>query len=255
LGTIIGSRLGHCLFYEPGYYLSNPLEILKVWNGGLASHGGAIALVLCIFYYAHKYGKANGFGPMWVFDRLGITVAFAGASIRLGNLFNSEIFGGATTLPWGFKYIQSYTWQEMYGPASFPPDGIGCHPTQLYEALSYIILGVILLWIYWHKSDKIYRGWLFGVFLIWLFGSRFLIEFVKNDQVAFESDMALNMGQWLSIPFIVAGTLIVALSYKYKIPALLERREGSTIKTTREYKENISKNERVSRAKRKSASS
>ena len=222
LGTVVGARLGHCLFYEPGYYLSHPVEIFKVWKGGLASHGGAIGVLLCVIIYANKYGKKHGFDKMWVFDRIAIVVSFAGCCIRLGNLFNSEIFGGATTLPWGFKFPKSYEWITTYGPDVFPPEGVACHPTQLYEALSYLILGLVLLWIYNHKSDKIYRGWLFGVFLMVLFGMRFLIEFIKNDQVSFESGMTLNMGQLLSVPFILAGLTILILSYKYKKPAVLE---------------------------------
>ncbi|MBQ9582744.1 MAG: prolipoprotein diacylglyceryl transferase [Bacteroidales bacterium] len=222
LGTIVGARLGHCLFYEPEFYFKHPVEILKVWHGGLASHGGAIGVLLAIFWYVHRYGKKNRFDTMWVLDRLAITICFAGCFIRLGNLFNSEIFGGATTLPWGFKFLRSSQWVAEYGPAAFPPDGVACHPTQIYEALSYLILGLILLWVYFKRSDKVYKGWIFGVFLIVLFGMRFLIEFIKNDQVGFESGMLFNMGQLLSVPFIVAGIIILVLSYVKKRPAVME---------------------------------
>lgn len=221
LGTIVGARLGHCLFYEPEYYLKNPVEILKVWHGGLASHGGAIGVLLAIFWYVHRYGKKNGFDTMWLLDRLAIAVCFAGCFIRLGNLFNSEIFGGATTLPWGFKFVRSAQWVAEYGPGAYPPDGVGCHPTQIYEALSYLLLGFFLLWIYWKKSDKVYKGWIFGVFLIVLFGMRFLIEFIKNDQVGFENGMLFNMGQLLSVPFIVAGIIILVWSYRKKLPTII----------------------------------
>ncbi|MBO4557111.1 MAG: prolipoprotein diacylglyceryl transferase [Bacteroidales bacterium] len=221
LGTIVGARLGHCLFYEPEYYLKNPVEILKVWHGGLASHGGAIGVLLAIFWYVHRYGKKNGFDTMWLLDRLAIAVCFAGCFIRLGNLFNSEIFGGATTLPWGFKFVRSAQWVAEYGPGAYPPDGVGCHPTQIYEALSYVLLGFFLLWIYWKKSDKVYKGWIFGVFLIVLFGMRFLIEFIKNDQVGFENGMLFNMGQLLSVPFIVAGIIILVWSYRKKLPTII----------------------------------
>ncbi|MCF0178202.1 MAG: prolipoprotein diacylglyceryl transferase [Bacteroidales bacterium] len=244
-GTIVGARLGHCLFYQPGYYLTHPIEILKVWEGGLASHGGAIALILCIIWYCHKYGKKYDFGPIWALDRLGIAVCYAGMSIRLGNLFNSEIFGGATTMPWGFKFVRSYEWVSNYGPSVFPPDGVACHPTQLYEALSYLILGLVLTWLYFKKGDKMYRGTLFGIFLIVLFGMRFIIEFIKNDQVDFESGMIINMGQILSIPFIVGGITILVLSFKKKIPALL------TPKPEQAPKQVIT--ERMSRSKRKAA--
>lgn len=248
IGTIVGARLGHCLFYEPQYYLSHPVEILKVWEGGLASHGGAIALIICLFYYASKYGKPNGFDVMWVFDRFVIAVCFAGMFIRLGNLFNSEIFGGPTGLPWGFKFLRSHEWISTYGPAVYPPDGVACHPTQIYEALSYLILGLILLWVYFKKSDKIYKGWIFGVFLIVLFGMRFLIEFIKNDQVAFESKLFLNMGQLLSIPFILLGILILIYSYRKKQPMLIEARP-----VVEKEKKPLDKSQRMSRSKRKAS--
>jgi prolipoprotein diacylglyceryl transferase len=222
LGTIVGARLGHCLFYEPEFYLKHPAEIIKVWHGGLASHGGAIGVLLAIFWYVHRYGKKNRFDTMWVLDRLAIAICFAGCFIRLGNLFNSEIFGGATTLPWGFKFVRSAQWVAEYGPAVYSPDGAACHPTQIYEALSYLILGLLLLWVYFKRSDKVYKGWIFGVFLIVLFGMRFLIEFIKNDQVDFESGMVFNMGQLLSVPFIVAGIVILVLSYKKKRPTVME---------------------------------
>lgn len=221
LGTIVGARLGHCLFYEPEYYLKNPVEILKVWHGGLASHGGAIGVLLAIWWYASRYGKKNNFDFMWLLDRLVIAICFAGCFIRLGNLFNSEIFGGATTLPWGFKFPRSAQWVAEYGPSVYPPDGAACHPTQIYEALSYLLLGLFLLWIYWKKSDKVYKGWIFGVFLIVLFGVRFIIEFIKNDQVSFESGMLFNMGQLLSVPFVLAGIIILVISYKKKRPLLM----------------------------------
>ncbi len=245
VGTVIGARLGHCFFYDPQYYLAHPVEILKVWHGGLASHGGAIALVLGVWYYGHHYGRKNGFDTIWVFDRLVIAVCFAGCLIRLGNLMNSEIFGNATTLPWGFKFIRSTEWVQMYGPSVYPPDGAGCHPTQLYEALSYLILGFILLWVYWKKSDKVYKGWIFGVFLIVLFGMRFIIEFIKNPQVEFETKMTLNMGQWLSVPFIIAGIVILILSYHYKQPTLIPER------VEKEEAHKIAPQERMSRSKRK----
>lgn len=210
IGTIVGARLGHCLFYQPDYYLTSEhwLEIFQPWKGGLASHGGAIALIFAIWWYVHKYGKKNNFDMMWVFDRLAIAVCFAGCLIRLGNLMNSEIYGDATNLPWGFIFVRR-------------GETVPKHPTQLYEALSYLILGFILLGVYYKKLDKVYRGWIFGVFLIVLFGMRFLIEFVKEPQVAFEENMSLDMGQWLSVPFILAGVVILILSYVFKKPARL----------------------------------
>ncbi len=208
IGTIVGARLGHCLFYEPSYYLSAEhwVEIFKPWRGGLASHGGAIGVMLAVWWYAHKYGKKNGFDILWVFDRLVICVAFAGCLIRLGNLFNSEIYGDVTDLPWGFIF-------ERRG------ETLPKHPTQIYEALSYLILAIYLALNYQYKLDKRYRGWFFGVFFIGCFGMRFLIEFIKEPQVGFEENMVLDMGQWLSIPFILAGIALVVQAYVRKIPA------------------------------------
>lgn len=243
LGTIVGARLGHCLFYEPGFYLKHPGEILKVWHGGLASHGGAIGVLLAIFWYSHRYGRKNGFDTMWVLDRLAIAICFAGCFIRLGNLFNSEIFGGATTLPWGFRFVRSSQWIAEYGPSVYPPDGAACHPTQIYEALSYLLLGFFLLWAYYRKSGKLYKGCIFGVFLIVLFGMRFVIEFIKNDQVDFENGMLFNMGQLLSVPFILAGVIILVMSFLKKRPMIMVPKK----------EEPKDKGPRMSRAKRMAA--
>ncbi|MBQ7576479.1 MAG: prolipoprotein diacylglyceryl transferase [Bacteroidales bacterium] len=211
IGTIVGARLGHCLFYQPDYFLTKAhwLEIFQPWKGGLASHGGAIGVLLAVWWYSARYGKKNNFDMMWVLDRLVIAVCFAGCLIRLGNLFNSEIYGNETSLPWGFIF-------QRRGEV------VPKHPTQIYEALSYLILGLILLWVYWRKSSKVHRGWLFGAFFIGCFGMRFLIEFIKMPQVDFEVGMKLNMGQLLSIPFIIAGIISVIWSYKAKKPLLRE---------------------------------
>lgn len=198
IATIIGARLGHCLFYQPDYYLGSWegfLEIFMPWKGGLASHGGAIALLLAMWWFSSHYGKKYDFDFLWIMDRLVITVCFAGALIRLGNLFNSEIYGDVTKLPWGFIF-------ELRG------ETLPKHPTQLYEALSYTILGIGLLLTYEKRLDKIKRGEIFGVFLICLFGMRILIEFIKEPQVGFEEGMVFNMGQLLSFPFVIAGILI-----------------------------------------------
>ena len=211
IGTIVGARLGHCLFYQPEYYLGSWegfAEIFMPWKGGLASHGGAIALLLAMWWFSAHYGKKNHFDFLWIMDRLCITVAFAGCMIRLGNLFNSEIYGDVTDLPWGMIF-------------SLRGETEPKHPTQLYEALSYFILGLILIWIYRKRLDKTYRGTFFGLFLIGCFGMRFLIEFIKEPQVEFEQSMALDMGQLLSIPFIIAGVCILIYAYKKKIPAAI----------------------------------
>lgn len=197
--TIIGARLGHVFFYEWSYYSQHPGDILKVWEGGLASHGGTIAIIIAVFLYSWITTKRS---PLWTFDRLIIPTALVGGLIRIGNLMNSEIFGTATDLPWGFMFLRSRQWHDMY-------EGMGCHPTQLYEALCYFALFALLMWMYWRKNAETRPGLLFGVFFIGIFLSRFLIEFIKNDQVSFEAGMALNMGQLLSIPFILAGVFFV----------------------------------------------
>lgn len=211
IATIVGARLGHCLFYQPDYYLGSRegfLEIFQPWKGGLASHGGGIALVIAMIWFSRHYGPKNGFDFWWIADKLCITIAFAGFFIRLGNLFNSEIYGDVTNLPWGFIF-------ELRGESE--PK----HPTQLYEAFSYLILGLCLIGTYKWKLDKVYRGFFFGAFLVGCFGVRFLVEFIKEPQVGFEQGMALNMGQILSIPFILAGLTILIVSYTKKRPARL----------------------------------
>jgi len=212
IGTIIGARLGHCCFYQPDYYFGSWegfLEIFMPWKGGLASHGGAIALLLAMWWFASKYGKKYDFDFLWIMDRLVITVCFAGALIRLGNLFNSEIYGNPTTLPWGVVFMRN-------------AETVAKHPTQLYEALGYTILGFSLLAAYKWRLPKLKRGEIFGIFLIVLFGLRFLIEFIKQPQVAFEQGMQLNMGQLLSIPFIVAGVILLVWSLVKGKPAAIQ---------------------------------
>ena len=209
IGTLVGARLGHCLFYQPDYYLANPIEILYVWEGGLASHGGAIALLLAMWWFAHHYGKKNHFSFLWVMDRLGITVALAGFFIRMGNLMNSEIYGNETTMPWGFVFLRN---------GELAPK----HPTQLYEALSYLALFLLLLFLYRKRLPRLKEGTLFGIFLLVLFAARFFIEYIKEPQVPFEESMALNMGQILSIPFIFAGAVLMLYSIMKGKPALRE---------------------------------
>ena len=207
----MGARLGHCLFYQPDYYLTSWqgfVEIFQPWKGGLASHGGAIALLIGMWWFSKHYGRKNNFDFLWIMDRLCITVAFAGCLIRCGNLFNSEIYGDVTNLPWGFVF-------DLRGETD--PK----HPTQIYEALSYLILGLCLLAVYRKRLEKTPRGFFFGVFLLGCFGMRFIIEFVKEPQVGFEQGMALDMGQILSIPFIIAGVVILVLAYSRKVPAAL----------------------------------
>ena len=204
--TLVGSRLGHVLFYQPEYYLANPVEILKVWEGGLASHGGTIAIMIGMWWFVKKYGRKYNFNYIWILDRLAVAVCFAAMFIRLGNLMNSEIYGNPTDMPWGFIF-------ELRG------ETLPKHPTQLYEALCYLGTGIILSCLYWFRLDKIKQGLLLGIFFIGIFASRFLIEYVKEPQVSFEEGMILNMGQILSIPFIIMGVALIVRSFMPGTPA------------------------------------
>ncbi len=197
LGTLIGARLGHCLFYEFDYYINHPLEmILPVQftdNGiqitgfqGLASHGGALGILTALFLFSRK--TKTDF--LWITDRIVIVVALAGAFVRLGNLFNSEIIGRPTDVPWAV----------IFSRVDMQPR----HPSQLYEAICYILIFILLYRIYLTKQN-LKPGYIFGIFLILLFGARFVIEFLKENQESFEDAMSYNMGQLLSVPFILLG--------------------------------------------------
>jgi prolipoprotein diacylglyceryltransferase len=157
-------------------------------------------------WFSRHYGRKHDFDFVWIMDHLAIAVCFAATFIRLGNLFNSEIYGDVTGLPWGFVF-------ELRG------ETMPKHPTQLYEALSYFLLGIILTLLYQYRLDKTYRGTFIGLFFIGCFGSRFLIEFIKEPQVGFENDMVLNMGQWLSIPFVLTGIAFLIYAYVRRQPA------------------------------------
>lgn len=207
LGTILGARLGHCLFYEPSFYLSHPLEILKIWHGGLASHGAAIGILIVLWLFVRKEKK----GYFWVLDRIAVVVALAGFLIRTGNLMNSEIYGVETSLPWGFVFLRN-------------DEVVPKHPTQIYEGLTYLLVFFLLFRIYWNKKGDVYQGLLISIFLILVFTSRFFIEFVKEPQVEFESAMKLNMGQLLSIPFIIMGITGLVMSLKLKKPGLPKKK-------------------------------
>ena len=212
LAVLVGARLGHCLFYQPDYYLTADhwLEIvlpIDVASGkfigyqGLASHGAAIGVLIALWLFQRKYH----INLWWVVDRLVIVIALGGAFIRLGNLFNSEIYGVETSLPWGFIFERN---NEI----------VPKHPTQIYESLSYFLIFLVCFLVYRRKGGNLHNGRLFGWWLIALWGVRFLIEFVKEEQVEFEKGMSLDMGQWLSVPFIVAGIVLVVLSHAHKLP-------------------------------------
>ena len=295
LATIIGARLGHVLFYEPEKYLANPIEILKVWEGGLASHGAAIAILVALYFYARKVPRQS---YLWVVDRIVIVVAMTGALIRFGNLMNSEIGGKPTDNDSGFvfardteeilstlnipvlevnaykpenrnnelqgngivpvnfdiliekggyeeddlklaietdvKYVltrfissQKYLSEDSSSPlkyqladnghhylATIETFGIARYPTQIYESVTYLLIFIALFWIWQKYNYRLPDGLFLGLFLISVFGMRFYWEYWKENQVDFEENLALNMGQWLSIPLVIGGIILVALAYK-----------------------------------------
>lgn len=192
IGTIVGARLGHCLFYEPSYYLANPIEILKVWEGGLASHGGTVGVLLALYLYTRKRPDQPF---LWLADRLAIPTALTAALIRLGNLFNSEIYGKITSVPWAFIF-------ERVDPHPR-------HPTQLYEAFAYLVLFGIMLAFYAQQVYFSSAGKALGFFLTWVFGWRLVIEVVKEPQEAFHLGLPINMGQLLSLPFVAIGLYLL----------------------------------------------
>ena len=229
--TVIGARIGHCLFYEPEFYLSHPLKMLAVWEGGLASHGGAIGILIGLWIYVRNYNKSpkkkdekQRITYIWILDRIVVAVCLVGALIRVGNVMNHEIYGTPTSLPWGFVFLRgaeqfcgtfdNYTACNAWDAPCPPSQWLPCHPTGLYEAFFCLVAMGILLWMY-YKRDLGNRqpGLMFGTFLIIIFGSRILIEFLKNVQVDFERDMVFDMGQWLSIPFVLVGIGMIVWSF------------------------------------------
>lgn len=205
IATIVGARLGHVFFYDWAYYSQHLMEIfLPIAKGvdgykligfqGLASHGGAFGILLAVIIFSKIVTRRP---TLWTLDRLLVPVALVAAMIRTGNLMNSEIYGVATNLPWGFIFDRNN-------------ETIAKHPTMIYEALCYLITFGLLMYFYYKKKDlKNRTGFLTGVFFIGVFFTRFMIEFIKENQEAFENGMALNMGQILSIPFIIAGIWLI----------------------------------------------
>ncbi len=199
VATVIGSRLGHCLFYAWDYYSQHPLEILQVWKGGLASHGGTLGIIIALLIFCKKYKK----NFLWLVDCVAVPIALAAFFIRMGNLMNSEIIGLPTDVPWAFRFLRLH-----------PDDAlIPRHPTQIYEALFYLAVFGLLMFLYWKKKLIVRHGALFGIFMVCVFGFRILIEGLKENQEAFENDMILNMGQILSIPYVIIG--IASLAYAF----------------------------------------
>jgi len=234
VSTIIGARLGHCLFYEPEAYLSHPIDILKVWEGGLASHGGAIGILIGLWLYVRHYNKSKKkkeekqrITYIWILDRVVVAVCLVGALIRCGNVMNHEIYGTPTSLPWGFVFLRgaeqfcgtfdNYTASRAWEASCPPNEWLPCHPTGLYEAFFCLVAMGILLWMYYKRDlGNKQPGLMFGTFLIIIFGSRIGIEFLKNVQVDFERNMTFDMGQWLSIPFVIVGIVMIVKSFKHK---------------------------------------
>ena len=197
VGTIIGARLGHVLFYDPGYYLSHPVEILEFWRGGLASHGGAIGIFIALYLYSRRHQDQP---YMWLLDRIFIASIAGGVFIRIGNFFNSEIVGTPSDLPWAVVFSRI--------------DTLPRHPTQLYEALVYAVTVVILLLVYKRCYPHLRTGLISGLSLVLVFTSRFFLEFVKMRQAAYEGALSLSVGQWLSLPFIVLGLIVLIQSLR-----------------------------------------
>lgn len=207
VATVVGARLGHVFFYDWDYYSRHLSEIPKIWEGGLASHGGVIGILIAIWLYSRWVTKRS---MLWTLDRLVVPVGLVAALIRLGNLFNHEIYGGPTSLPWGFRFVDNVNeWMQGAPPVFTVP----CHPTQLYEALCYLLVFGLCMWMYWKRNDQERPGLIFGVFMLGIFLARFVIEYVKNVQepweIAMRARLGLDMGQLLSIPFIVLGIWLI----------------------------------------------
>jgi prolipoprotein diacylglyceryl transferase len=224
VSIIVGARLGHVIFYgqhydkfdsngmllERGYY-SHPLDILKVYEGGLASHGAVMAIVLVLWWFSKKVSHK----PMlWILDRISISAAVTACFIRLANLVNSEIVGDITTVPWGFKFFQNSEDLEnkFMNGVEIPIR----HATQLYEAIVYFFVFILLIFMYWKKDAQKRPGLLFGTILTLVFTARFLIEFIKLGQSDYDQTLTINTGQMLSVPFVLAGVFFLVRAFRSK---------------------------------------
>lgn len=196
VGIVVGARLGHCLFYDPQFYLANPLKILAIWEGGLASHGGGLGAIIG----AYLYCKKSSFSFLWMLDRLAIATALFGIFVRTANFVNAEIIGKPADVPWAIVFAKV--------------DNIARHPAQLYEAFAYLLIFIVLHFLYKKDTLNQRQGLLFGTFLILVFSARIIIEFFKQPQAAYSTELALNTGQLLSIPFMLVGVALIALSNK-----------------------------------------
>jgi phosphatidylglycerol:prolipoprotein diacylglycerol transferase len=200
VGTVVGARLGHCLLYEPAYYLAHPLQILAVWRGGLASHGGALGIALAVWLFARRTGR----NVLWLLDRVAVAAPVAGACIRVGNFFNSEIVGRPSTVPWAVVFARL--------------DPYPRHPAMLYEALAYLVIFAGMLWLERFTQLRERPGALAGIVLLLVFGSRFAIEFLKEPQETFEAALPLDMGQLLSVPAVLIGVWLLRTSFRRSHP-------------------------------------
>jgi prolipoprotein diacylglyceryl transferase len=201
-GTVLGARLGHILFYQPGYYLAHPWKILAVWEGGLASHGAVAGILLGVWLYSRRATRQSF---LWVCDRIGMTVPFSGCLIRLGNFFNSEILGRPAEVPWAVVFARV--------------DSLPRHPVQLYESLSYLLIFLFQFRCYWKRGDAGPDGYLFGRFFALVFGARFFLEFFKEGQADFEAGWTLTLGQWLSLPAVLLGVYLIRRAQGSELPA------------------------------------
>ena len=216
VATIVGARLGHVFFYGPYWdevsadgvvlergYFSHPGDILKVWEGGLASHGAAIVILISLYIFSRRVIHKP---YLWMLDRISAPIAIGGTFIRLGNLVNHEMVGDETTLPWGFRFLH----HDCIPPFECSWNAIPIrHPAQLYEAICYFIAFLILMFLYWKKDLWKRPGVVFGSFLILIWGARFMVEFVKLGQTARDEQLFLNTGQILSIPLVIAGVILL----------------------------------------------
>ncbi len=198
VGIIIGARLGHCFFYDPSYYLTNPIKILAIWEGGLASHGGGLGVIIACYLYQRKHN----IGFLWLLDRLAISTAIFGFFVRTGNFINSEIIGIPSQVPWAVIFERI--------------DNLPRHAVQLYEAITYLTIFIILFSAYRFSKIKSYSGALLGVFLILVFSARFVLEFFKVKQAAYSSEILLSTGQLLSLPFFITGLALLLISRNKK---------------------------------------
>ncbi len=196
IGAVLGSRLVHCFFYEPAFYLSNPLEILYVWKGGLASHGGLLGIFIAMYLFSKKYNESY----LWLTARVAMPGALTAAFVRFGNFFNSEILGIPSNVSWAIIFERI--------------DLIPRHPVQLYEAFSYLTILLILVILYRRVTPSFATKILPGTFLVLLFTARFFIEYAKTRQAAYSTDLPFSTGQILSIPYIIMGIVWIIWAVK-----------------------------------------